>query len=96
MDVMAPPSILDYTYSDENTSPVWRYVSLTVTERAGSRLPKCSKIEFSGPKHFQMLKKTPGVPLKFNLPTFGDILFGLRLPEVPHFCSNKFDADIAG
>ena len=27
MDVMAPPSILDYTYSDENTAPVWRYVS---------------------------------------------------------------------
>jgi len=27
MDVMAPPSILDYTYSDENTSPVWRYVN---------------------------------------------------------------------
>ena len=39
-----------------------------------------------GPKTFSNDGKPPQDPhLKLNLPTFGDILYGPRLPEVPHF-----------
>ena len=50
-----------------------------------------------GSKTFSNVEKHPqDPPLKFNLPTFGDILYRLRPPEVSHFRSNRFDADIAG
>ena len=50
-----------------------------------------------GPKTFwKDGKPAQDSPLKLNLPTFGDILYGLWLPEVPHFRENSFNADIAG
>ena len=58
--------------------------SFTVTVRASSRLPKCTKKTFSN----------DGIPpqeKKLNLPIFGDIVYRLRQPEVSHFRSNRFD-----
>ena len=57
--------------------------TLTAMGRAGSRLPKCSKIAFSGPKHFRMMKKAQDPPpLKYNFTAFGDIRFGPILSPI--------------
>lgn len=44
-DVMTPPSILDYTYSDENTGPVWKYVNKLDTADVSSITFTCPFLE---------------------------------------------------
>jgi len=69
---------------------------LTVTERAGSLVPKCSKTGFSGPKHIQIIKNLPGFPPEIKFPTIRGILNGPRPPEGSYFRSNRFDTESAG